>query len=366
MDVNDHRRAGGRFDTLDSEPYESPTGGNGQQLAPGPFPVRFLTEPPTKTRWLIGGLLPAGGCAIIGAEPKAGKTWITFDMALALATGRKVLGRWQVEGVGKTLFYSPESGWNARTLRLWGLCWGRGLDPHNIAPMLPFIDARLDLAREAHIAQLTATVAEHEPRLLVIDPLVSAHLGLDENVSGDVMKVLNPLRDLTTAHPDTAILVVHHHGKGARDRTRNAGLRGSSAIGGWWDTLITLRRADDDSAAPRRLDIEHRDAPAPAPGGFQLATGPADEDPDLSWFRLESCDPPEMGKKGRPGGRKLDPDMMLEVYDLVRKTSGTLTRNAGATRLGWKDHKKFTRYFEALEERGLVQLGANDVMEVVP
>ena len=178
-----------------------------------------------------------------------------------------------------------------------------GIDPHGLMDDLPFIDARLDLAREDHVSRLEATVAEHDPRLVVIDPLVSAHMGLDENASGDVMKVLNPLRDLITARPDTSLLLVHHHGKAGGERSRNHGLRGSSAIGGWWDSLITLQRAKDDSAAPRRVDVEHRDAPAPEPAGFQLAMGSAEREghPELSWFCLDACEPPEVG--GNRGGQ---------------------------------------------------------------
>ena len=37
----------------------------------------------------------------------------------------------------------------------------------------------------------------------------------------------------------------------------------------------------------------------------------------------------------------------------------------GAENLGWKDHKKFNRYFDRLEEQGKVQLGVGDLMEVV-
>jgi len=366
-DANDILQDGRRLDLEQSEPIQ--VGGNGA-TAPAPvnetFPVRLLTTPPTPTRWLFDGLLPAGGCGILAAAPKALKTWLTFLMGLALVTGGKVLDRWQVKATGKTLFYSPESGWNARTQRMWGLCWGMGINPLDVVNDLPFINARLDLSREQHAGRLEATVAEHNPRLVVIDPLVSAHMGLDENAAGDVMTVLNPLRDIASARPDTSILVVHHHSKAAGDRSRNLGLRGSSALGGWWDTLITLQRAGDDSAAPRRIDVEHRDAPAPEPGGFRLATGPADREghSELNWFRLNPCDPPKV-KKGGGGqsGRQLETTGLAEVLELIKQTSGTITRSKGAKKLGW-DHGKFNRYFGRLEEQGKVKLGDGKLMEV--
>ena len=325
-----------------------------------PFPVILLTEPPTPTRWLIGGLLPAGSCALMAAAPKCGKTWLTLAIALALAMERSVLGRWQAKRKGKTLFYSPESNRNALTCRLWGLCWGMGLDPRAVAADLPFIDARLDLAAADHVARLAATVEQHDPCLVVIDPLVSAAAGIDENASGDIMKVLNPLRDLTADRQDLSVLLVHHTSKAAGDRSRALGIRGSSAIDAWRDTLITLLLAkDDDSDPPRRVDVDHRDAPAPAPAGFQLASGPATDEghPELSWFRLDPCDPPEVKKhSGGPSAstqaKKLAKGAMVAA---ARKEPGSYRAAALAKAAGIKVSDRSARDYviELTKERQL-------------
>ena len=47
--------------------------------------VRYMGDkPPEPTRWVIGGLLPEGACLILGAEEKTGKSWLAFDIAIAL------------------------------------------------------------------------------------------------------------------------------------------------------------------------------------------------------------------------------------------------------------------------------------------
>ncbi len=276
--------------------------------APTAFPVRTYSGKPAAPRWLVRGLIEQGTCVVIAAEPKAGKTWLTFDLGIALAAGQKFLG-WQPAEPGVTLYYSPEGGHRSRLARVAGLCWGRQIDHDKVLPSMPFLDARLDLSQPDHAQRLAMTIDETKARLVVIDPLVSAHVGVDENSAGDVMRILSPLRDIITARPHCSLVLVHHTGKGAGDRSRNLGLRGSSAIDGWWDTLITVRRADDDSGGPRRVDIAHRDAEAPAPMGFELSHSPDNENGGLQWFRLSLCEAPEIsrgGKQAPPSNDSLD------------------------------------------------------------
>ena len=329
-----------------------------QERPSGPFPVRYLNEPPKPTKWIIPGLVAAGTCGIMAAEPKAGKTWLTFGMGISLATGRSILGEFTPKATGKTLLYSPEGGWQSRTQRLWGLCWGEQIDPRLVISEMPFVDARLDLVNGIDDVRLAETIDEINPSLVVIDPLVAAHIGLDENSSGDVMRVLNPLRDIITARPDCALLVVHHHGKG-KQSTLNHGLRGSSALGGWWDTLITIRRESDESDSPRRVDIEHRDAPPPQPLGFELAMGPSEEHRDLYWFRLDRCETPEMGSGGGAKANKARKDHDRQrVLNFVLEHSGQFSKTAGAGLL--EMHKNtFSDRFDELQAKGLVGLEGN-------
>ncbi len=328
-----------------------------------PFPLKTYSGMPAAPTWLFDGLLEAGTCAVLGAEPKAGKTWLTFDMGIALATGQTFLGEWKATELGPTLYYSPEGGHRSRHARMMGLCWGRALDPETVLPSLPFVDARIDLGADDHAERLARTIDATKARLVVIDPLVSAHLGIDENAAGDVMKVLNPLRDMITERPWCSLVVVHHTNKGAKAQSRNLGLRGSSAIDGWWDTLITLRRADDDSAGPRRIDIAHRDAAAPEPIGFELVHRPAEENPELSWFRLHRCEVPDIGGGTSGAGRKLNSGLLADIEDLVRRQPGELTRSAGASMLG-ESRPTFNRHFERLVKDGKLSLSADKKMWV--
>jgi RecA-family ATPase len=118
---------------------------------------------------------------------------------------------------------------------------------------------RLDL--EADRRSLDDTVAELQPRLLVLDPFVRLHR-IDENASGEVAPLLAFLRELQRRH-GIAVIVVHHAKKGAGHVRAGQALRGSSEFHAWGDSNLYLRRnRDSRDGSDITLTVEHRAAPA--------------------------------------------------------------------------------------------------------
>src|SRR6266850_4723027 len=58
--------------------------------------------------WLIEGLWGAGAVGLIGGAPKSCKSWLSLEMALAVASGRPCLGRYEVPSPGPALLYAAE------------------------------------------------------------------------------------------------------------------------------------------------------------------------------------------------------------------------------------------------------------------
>ncbi len=311
-----------------------------------PFAIKVFTGTPAPARWVFPGLIEQGTCAALVAEPKACKTWFVYDLGIALATGQAFLGCAPAVR-GPTLFVSPEGSDRSRHARIVGLCWGRGVEPADVLPSMFFLDERLDLAIADHAERLGATIDATGALLVVVDPLANAATGIDENSAGDVMRVLGPLRDVIAARPHCALILVHHTHKGAKDGSRSLSIRGSSAINGWQDTLITIRRADDDSAGPRRVDIAHRDAAAPEPVGFELHHGPSDIGPEIEWFRLSRCEVPSIGttRNAKPRDEKSILDAVAEVLSDEPQAQATISRRVG---------KGNAKVGEALKELELV------------
>jgi hypothetical protein len=154
------------------------------------------------------------------------------------------------------LLYAAEDGLHVVRDRLHGICAAAGcqlaeLDIQVItAPTL-----RLDLA--ADCAALEHTVAQLQPRLLILDPFVRLHR-IDENASGEVAPLLAYLRELQRRYA-LAVLLVHHAKKAAAGMRAGQALRGSSEFHAWGDSNLYLRRTADVLS----LTIEHRAAPSP-------------------------------------------------------------------------------------------------------
>jgi hypothetical protein len=214
-------------------------------------------------RWLIDRIWSAG-VGIIGGAPKCAKSWLGLEMAISVASGAPLLGRFAVHAPGPTLVYLAEDALPHVRERIAGVCTHRGLDLaaldlHVItAPVV-----RLDLRDDQR--KLVATIDRIEPKLLVLDPLVRLHR-LDENSSSEISALLGYLRELQR-RTDLAVVLVHHMSKRGRPQLGQA-LRGSGDLHAWVDHGAYLTRAGDRL----RLTLEHRTAPSADPLELRLVS----------------------------------------------------------------------------------------------
>lgn len=236
-----------------------------------PFPVRHVHEVEprsTEHRWLVEDLFAAASVGLIGGPPKAFKTWVAAELALAVAAGTPAFGRFATPDPGPVLFFGAEDPPPDLRTRFEGIARARGLDLVRI-PLLLLDVAELRLDDPAHLDRLRRTVALHAPRLLVLDPFVRLVAGLDENSARDVSAVLGALRTLQREE-NVTVLLVHHMRKSPAAHPAQQ-LRGSGDFSAWADSALYLTRRGDD----RLLVVEHRGAPAPSPFRLRLVPGDA-------------------------------------------------------------------------------------------
>jgi hypothetical protein len=161
----------------------------------------LATEFPEPT-WAIPDLLPTG-LVVLAGRPKLGKSWLALQMAVAVGTGGKVLGRDAARG--KVFYLALED--SERRIR-------RRLERQG-APADGRIDFRFDwqpLSRGG-TADLMATLNEQSYTLVVIDT-ISRALGMaDQMDQADMTVSLGGLQRLAIER-DITILLVDHHRKG--------------------------------------------------------------------------------------------------------------------------------------------------------
>jgi hypothetical protein len=227
-----------------------------------------LAQRPSEQQWLIEDLWAEQAVGIIGGEPKCCKSFLALELAVAVASGTAALRHFAAPRPGRVLLYAAEDALHVVRRRLDGICAAVGVPLSDLdirvitAPTL-----RLDL--EAHRQALADTMAELQPRLLILDPFVRLHR-VDENASGDIAPLLAFLRELQRCY-QSAIAVVHHAKKGAARARAGQALRGSSEFHAWGDSNLYLRRQGEQLM----LTIEHRAAASPPPVALAL-TGAED------------------------------------------------------------------------------------------
>src|SRR5262249_35587451 len=136
------------------------------------------------------------------------KTYIALLLLMAIATGRPLFDRFEVEQAGPVLVYVGEGGRIPYTRRLVRVAEAIGVDPKS-AELYPTFDvAPVDSPRFRR--SLERDIADIEPALIVIDPLYAYH-GTSTNAANlhEEGALLTNL-SAPCAESGTALMVVNH------------------------------------------------------------------------------------------------------------------------------------------------------------
>ena len=253
--------------------------------------AQIAAAPSAAPSWLIEGLWSAQAVGIIGGEPKCCKSFLALDLAVAVASGSPCLRCFPAGQRGPALLFAAEDAALVVRRRLEGVDF-ESLDVHLISVPTLRLDHHDD--RQA----LAATVAQLQPKLLVLDPFVRLHC-IDENAAAEVAPLLAFLRHLQR-DLHTAVALVHHARKGAAHERGGQALRGSSEFHAWGDSNLYMRRI----GGQLQLSVEHR--AAPGRGWLPLALR---EDPPV----LEIVDQQPAPASARPSCRERIETILAEA-----------------------------------------------------
>ena len=204
-------------------------------------------KPCLNANYLIRGWLGAGGLSAVYGPSNSGKTFVSVDMAMHVASGQS----WRGNRVkhGPVVYIAAEGGGGIRN-RIAAISavkptLTRNADFH----LLP---THLDLHQTADAYALCEVMPAENPALVVVDTLARSMGAGDENSARDVAQLIHSLdaiRSRTGAH----VLVVHHSGKNV-----DAGARGSSALRAAVDTEIAVTEGQISCAKQRDMENSGR------------------------------------------------------------------------------------------------------------
>jgi RecA-family ATPase len=235
----------GRFEGATVAQLERRTSYTARELLAETFP-----EP----RFAVPGLI-AEGLNVYCAPPKAGKSWLALNLALAIAGGTSALGTIPVER-GPVLYLALEDGRVRLQKRLRSILGG------DEAPDDLFFETEWPKLSEGGTERLEAFLSDvPETRLVIVDVFAKVRQILNERAdrySADYAAV-EPLKGLFDKYA-VAGLLLHHTRKAASDDFLET-VSGTHGIAGAADSVLVMRRTRGQADAELHVtgrDIEEK------------------------------------------------------------------------------------------------------------
>lgn len=314
-------------------------------------PSAFLKRKPAS--WIVKGIVPRAGLAVIYGASGSGKTFLTLDMTAAVVRGEP----WRGAAVkkGRAVYVVAEGAAGFRN-RLEAYCLFHGVDPGDFDVGV-VADAPNLLAKEDVRDLLKAIIAFGKVDMVVIDTYARAMAGGNENDAKDVGQAVAHC-DLIHRKTGALVVLVHHSGK---DATKGA--RGSGALRAAADLEIEVVQTRDYRAATVTKQKDGEDGKEFA---FKLAEVVIGEDEDGE--PITSC---VVEHKDGPAPRpapvlKGNPAAVFSALQALMDLAGEVTYadalDACAAALpheeGKRDRRRDTATvaIQALESKGLVRL----------
>lgn len=207
-------------------------------------------KPPS---WLVDGIIPEGGLAVLYAPPESFKSFVAIDLALCVATGLPWHGR-SVEK-GYSIYIAAEGGPGiGKRARAWLQHRGIKASKPDIAWLIESIAVQKGSADIERLMERLDSELDVVPTLVVIDTLAVCFEG-NENDNEDMGKFVGAINHLRHEY-GTAVLAVHH------TRLDGDRERGATALRGGLDTMLAIERPNmlDDSitiSCAKQKDAEH-------------------------------------------------------------------------------------------------------------
>ena len=226
--------------------------------------------------WVVADLIPEGMSMLIGG-PKIGKSWLAYDIALAVACGGRVLGSVAVGSARPVLMLALEDG--KRRLQ------ARGRQLMQGDPLPPLLSYKTSIEPGTVVATIEAWLDRQDPDsepLVIVDTLgkVMPPSMPGESAYQRDYRVAGRLKRITDDHPGMALVVLHHDRKVASDDFVD-NVSGTNGIAGAVDTILVIVRPRTEERGLIKVtgrDVTEREYAVSTRGGrWQLVGSTLDD-----------------------------------------------------------------------------------------
>ena len=339
-----------------SQSQDSGTG----QVSTSPFSVVSIQEymvrhGSNQVSWLVQDWLPEATIGFVVAPPGSYKTWLTFDMAVSVATGTPFLGKYPIQRTGPVLLIQQEDFHGDIAQRLAIILQSR-LDLRaevmeedqfevKVPPEIPIYihpDRNLRFADQVVMDALELRIRELRPALVILDPLYSAAMTDDYMTkSAEQMLRLKIIRD----RYGCSFLVAHHTTKYA-DSMERSRLWGSQFLNALLETGWQVKRSENNNSIIIRRHFKVAKAPTE---NIQVEFDVNTDNPPYHY-----CTKILTGAEIAESGA----DLNSKILDLLSGSKKPMSINEIADALG-VHRSTISRRIKTLEKDSMVQKDAN-------
>jgi hypothetical protein len=203
-------------------------------------PWSRIDAPGPEHRWLVKGLITEGELSMLAGASQSGKSFLTLDLAMAIARGQEWFGRRVQQG--GVAYQAGEGAAGLRRKRIPAYMRENKLTAADDLPFV-FLPGKINLwdgnaDTDAFIAEVKHWTSQMTVplRLIIIDTLSKAMTGGDE-ISGKDMGAVIQRCDLIRQATGAAVLLVHHMNAGGEK------VRGHTSIMANLDSVLLCRMA---------------------------------------------------------------------------------------------------------------------------
>jgi RecA-family ATPase len=198
----------------------------------------ILTKEFPEEEWLVEDIVPLPSIVALSGMPGHGKTFVTIHIAMCVARGLPVFGRF-ASRQAPVLVISEEDYPN----HLQGRFKSLGLTEDEQITYLSQAGFKSD--NKENIDQIIDIVREGKFKLVIVDSLRRVH-DQDENDSRGMARVAEGLKRI--AKEGVAVLYIHHHRKPEEHKLNNptVSLRGSTEIQAAVENHFALEKKDNE------------------------------------------------------------------------------------------------------------------------